>query len=180
VTNEWQMPRRGEACDGCRRGFEPGDPIQACLYESPEGYQRRDYCADCEPPDEPVPIGSWKMRSPEPAARKTVTFHREAIFGFFQQLEDAETREQRQLRFVLALLLWRKKVLKFDRSEANDDGEVWHFAVPRTGAAHAVERPDLDEDRLEQLGAQLEGLLASGVGDPSAVASAPNEDQADA
>jgi hypothetical protein len=179
VGDEWEMPRRGERCAGCQSEFGPGDVIQAYLFESPKGYERRDYCVKCRPPDEPFAIGSWKTRRPQPAARKAQQFDREAIQRFFEQLEDADTPEKRQLRFVLALLLWRKKVLKFERSAADGGREVWHFVAPRSGAAHAVVRPDLDEARLERLGEQLEGLLTGEVGDLNAVVTGVDEDHTD-
>ncbi|MFQ5806869.1 MAG: hypothetical protein ACE5I3_10505 [Phycisphaerae bacterium] len=177
MVNDWQMPRPGEACAACRRDFEPGETIQAYLYEFPEGYGRRDYCANCRPPDEPFAIGSWRTRRPQAVARKAASFDREAIYRFFEQLEDADTPEKRRLRFVLALLLWRKKVLKLDRSETTDKGEVWRFVIPASGETHTVERPDLEEEQLERLGAQLEGLLTGEVGDLSTVASDLNEDR---
>jgi hypothetical protein len=177
VADDWQMPRRAEACAACRRGFEPGDAIRAYLYEFPEGYGRRDYCANCRPPDEPFAIGSWRTRRPEPTAKKAAAFDREAVYRFFEHLEDADTPEKQRLRFILALLLWRKKVLKFDGSETRDEHEVWRFAVARTEETHAVVRPDLDEDQLERLGAQLETLLAGEVDDLNAVAADSIEDR---
>lgn len=175
MGDDWQMPRRAQACAACRRDFEPGETVRAYLYEVPEGYERRDYCAACHASDQAAAIGSWKTRRPQPAASKTPVFDREAIRRLFEQLEEADTPEKLQLRFVLALLLWRKKVFKLDRSEPGDRGEVWHFVEPRTDEAHAVERPDLDEDRLERLGAQLEALLTGEVGDLSAAVSNTSE-----
>ncbi|MEW6250701.1 MAG: hypothetical protein AB1716_08625 [Planctomycetota bacterium] len=74
------------------------------------------------------------------------------------QEQDAIEKRVR-LRFVLALLLWRKKVLRLERTLALADHEVWEF-VTRTGAVHRVPRPQLDEAQLEQLSVQLEELLA--------------------
>ncbi len=179
MGNEWEMPRPGEACAACRCEFATADAIQAYLFESPDGYERRDYCANCRPPDEPFAVGSWQTHRPQPAAKHAQTFDRAAIRHFFEQLEDADTPERRQLRFVLALLLWRKKILKFDRSESDAGQEVWHFTSPPDGAAHAVVRPDLDEQQLERLGAQLEALLSGEVGDLSTLAAKPDEDHAD-
>jgi hypothetical protein len=179
VSDDWEMPRRGEACAMCRHSFEPGETIHACLYESPAGYERRDYCTNCQPPDKPFAIGSWKTRRPEPATKKTQAFDRETIYGLFERLEDADTPQQQQLRFVLALLLWRKKVLKFDRSETREDGEVWHFVVPRTDDAHSVQRPDLDEEQLDRLGTQLEVLLAGEVESLDSVPSGLDQDEHD-
>jgi hypothetical protein len=153
--------------------------MQAYLFESPEGYERRDYCASCRPPDEPFAIGSWKTRRLQPAVKAAQKFDREALQGFFEQLEDAETAERRQLRFVLALLLWRKKALKFEGSGVEDGREVWRFVAPRSGAAHTVVRPDLDEERLERLVEQLEGLLSGEVSELQVVLTSADEGGAD-
>ena len=175
MGEEWHMRRRGETCEICRRAFAPGEAIQAYLHESPEGYQRRDYCADCQPSDAALAIGSWRTRRPEPTAKKSLTFDREAIYKLFEKLDGVETRQQRQLRFVLGLLLWRKKVLKFVRAEAVDGTEVWHYTMPRAESQHAVIRPELDEEQLEQLGTQLESLLAGQIEDLSCLVPDTNE-----
>jgi hypothetical protein len=153
--------------------------IQAYLFESAQGYERRDYCANCRPPDEPFAIGSWRTRRPVPAVKRAATFDREALQGFFEQLEDADAPEKLRLRFVLALLLWRKKVLKFDHSAMDNGTEVWHFLAPQSGAAHAVQRPELDEEQLERLGEQLEALLTGQVGEPRTMVGSADEDHAD-
>lgn len=168
MATEYQMPRRGERCCTCERRFEIGDTIQACLYETPAGYERRDYCATCEPPNEPC-LALWRTRRPAPSTPPRTPFDREAILAFFRRLDDAETPAKLQLRFVLALLLWRKKVLAFESSSADAGGvETWHFTLPKSDVAYDVRRPDLDEDRIEQLSAQLEALLTGDQADLSA------------
>jgi hypothetical protein len=153
------MPRLGDLCAGCQHGFEVGEMLLAHLYATPEGYVRRDYCCRCQPPETPSPVGVWRTRRPEPNARKAATFDPEAIYSFFERLEDARDRPQIQLRFVLALLLWRKKVLKLDRTVTTGDGEVWRFTAAGAGTLHHVLRPELDEPELERLSGQLEQLL---------------------
>lgn len=179
MSTDWSMPRRAEQCAACGHPFEVGEAFQAFLYEGEAGYERRDYCRACEVPAEPAPIGSWLTRRPEPVARKVQPFDREAIFSFFERLEDAKEPHQIQFRFVLALLLWRKKVLRLDGTRESEAGESWEFVVPRTGAAHQVLRPPLDEEQLEQLSNQLEGLLAGQPGDLEIVASDLNPEEAD-
>lgn len=160
MSAEWNMPRRTEACAGCQRGFEFGETFQAFLYEVADGYERRDYCAACQPPEVPAAVGVWKTRRPEPASRAVRPFDREAIYAFFERLEDAVEPQKVQLRFVLALLLWRKRVLKLERTAQLDDRDTWEFTAPRTGTLHRVARPELDEEELERLSEQLEHLLA--------------------
>ncbi|MBU0639593.1 MAG: hypothetical protein KKB50_12065 [Planctomycetes bacterium] len=165
MADEWDMPRRGDTCAQCGHTFEIGEVFRTHLCGSPEGYARRDYCATCSPTNEPDAIALWKTRRPEPATKRVQPFDREAIYAFFQRLEDANEPEQVQFRFVLALLLWRKKMLKFQQSLETDGCETWEFAVPRLGTSHRVARPALDEDELERLSSQLEQLLAGEPGE---------------
>lgn len=164
MNSEWSMPRRADACLGCQRRFESGETFQAFLYDTSAGYERRDYCLRCGPPATPAPLGVWKSRRADARAKKSAPFDREAIYAFFERLEDAHEPNEVQLRFVLALLLWRKKVLKLERTAALVERETWEFVAPRTDTLHRVVRPDLDEEQLERLSNQLEGLLASGSG----------------
>ena len=170
MSSEWNMPRRAEQCGRCGRTFESGEPFHAYLYKTDAGYARHDYCESCPPAAEPAALGSWRTRRPEPTVRKLQPFDREAIYGFFQRLEDAHEPGQVQFRFVLALLLWRKKVLKLEQTRDEPGGEVWEFTMPRTGSVHRVERPDLDEAQLERLSTQLELLMAGRAGDAGLVA----------
>ena len=164
MANDWSMPRPGEACFGTGREFAVDEEFQVFLYEADEGYERRDYALDFAPPDEPAPVATWRTRRSEPTTKKAPPFDREAIYGFFERLEDVGDPIQAQFRFVLGLLLWRKKVLKLDRSTMDGDQEIWEYTTARTGVSHRVPRPALDEERLETLSAQLESLLASQPG----------------
>lgn len=186
MAQDWQMSRPGEACLACRREFPTGEAFQAGLYESPAGYERRDYCLNCGVPAEPSPLAVWKTRRPAPT-KKAQPFDREAIYGFFQRLDGPDpesgtaepadalagppgagtepaglSAEKVQFRFVLALLLWRKKILKFEQTLHEGGREIWQFAAPAAERTHRVERPDLDEAQMEKLSAQLEQLLVGG------------------
>jgi hypothetical protein len=187
LANEWDMPRRSDACAACGHGFEIDEVFRAFLFETRAGYERRDCCLTCPPPDaggphsgpdrrpadENAAIGYWQTRRPAPAGKKVQPFDREAIYGFFRRLDDAAEPEKVQFRFVLALLLWRKRVLKFEGATRAAGREVWQYAAPAAGLTHHVERPDLDEEQLERLSGQLEQLLAGGSGDAEIVSTAP-------
>ncbi len=164
MKSEWNMPRRAEVCAACRREFAPGEPLQACLYQTGEAYVRRDFCPTCAPPASPAPLATWRTRRPAPTDRKTPAFDRHAIHQLFERLEEAGEPQQLQLRFVLALLLWRKRILRLDRTVGDRDLEIWEFTAPATGATHRVLRPELDEPQLERLSRRLEDLLAGRAG----------------
>lgn len=180
MSNDWSMPPRTERCAACARAFEVGETFQACLIQVGEDYQRQDYCLTCPVPASPAPVGVWRTRRPEPAARRLQPFDREAICAFFERLDGCDDPARLRFRFVLALLLWRKKVLKLEHTRTTDPGEAWEFAMPRTGATYVVPRPDLDVEQLEHLSDQLEHLLAGQPGEFDSVASDLREGGQDA
>ena len=144
-----------------------GDEIRVLLYETAAGYERRDFCGSCEHPTEPPPLALWRTHRPTPATRPAAVFDRDALFGFFVRMTLAEQPAQIQFRFVLALLLWRKRVLKFTDTNVSDGGESWRFVTVRGDQTFDVLKPELDEDQIERLSQQLESLLSGG--DASAI-----------
>jgi hypothetical protein len=160
------MPRRGDRCVACQREFAAGEALHVCLYDTPTGYERRDFCGACPPPPEPQPVGVWKSRRPDSSAagdRGALVIDRPALLAFLEQLAGAVDRRQVQFRFVLALLLWRKRSLKLEGTRDDAGVECWDFHDPRTGASHVVARPDLDESELERLSTELESLITGGT-----------------
>jgi hypothetical protein len=173
MTQDWPMPRRSDSCAGCSVAFEIGAAIRARLLESPDGYRRLDYCLSCPGQTDAAVLAEWTTRRPEPASRKTPAFDREAVWAFFQRMSDPQTPQEKQFKFVLGLLLWRKRALKFENSTTQDGVEQWHFRVPVSGEHVSLERPDLDEAEIERLSAQVESLLAGTTDAPEAITPEP-------
>lgn len=170
MATEWQMSRRSDHCLSCAAALGAGAVYRAYLYESAQGYERRDYCDVCTPPADPAPVGFWRGRRPVSTdSASAAPFDREAVFAFFQRLSD-DTPERRQFRFVLALLLWRKKVLKLESADSGANGETWRFVAPHVGESYAVERPDLSDDDATRLSADVERLIAGGQADETLLA----------
>jgi hypothetical protein len=171
------MPRRGEACAGCQRRFAAGEPLAVYLYQTAMGYERREYCAACRPAEDPPPLAIWKTRRPVAATQRTRPFDREALFRFFERLEDSDQPAQVQLRFVLGLLLWRKKLLKLERTATVAPHEIWEFTAAHAGTTHRVVHPGVDEEQLERLSGQLEQLVTGQAEDLTLLsADAPTEE----
>jgi hypothetical protein len=174
------MPRRGDVCFGCQHRFAAGEPLAAYLYGVGGIYERRDYCEHCQPATEPAPLAVWKTRRPEPTAKKVQAFDRDTIYKLFERLEEAHEDAQLQFRFVLALLLWRKRILKLERTVAVEGREAWEFVAAHSGAAHRVVHPEMSEDELERLSTQLEQLLAGQPGELEILSGGSQPEESDA
>ncbi len=83
----------------------------------------------------------------------------EMLMAFFERLAGETDPEKVSFRFVLALVLMRKRRLKYDSTKVANGREVWSLRL--TGDKELVEvvNPHLAEDQIEQLTAQLGQIL---------------------
>lgn len=136
--------------------------------EVQEELVREDHCLECweKAPQEPRPdvLGVWKTRVPRPEEKKKLFVDDEVLTGFFERLQGTEDRAKINFRFVLALILMRKKLLVYDRmTKVADGSEVWQMHFKGSDTVHEVTNPRMDEDRItevsQQLGQVLQGEL---------------------
>lgn len=159
MTTEWQIPRGAARCSTCAHEFAIGEAYHAVVFDAPDGYLRQDFCDACLAQAPAAPLAAWRAHRPEPSTRKHRAFDREASYGFFQTMGESDELQKQQFRFVLALLLWRQKMLKLVDTTADGQREIWQFVEPRTATSYAVVRPELDEDEIERLSRRLEALI---------------------
>ena len=171
VDGKYQVARSTGRCEATGEVLEPGSPCVAALCDEPEqgGFRRLDYSVDAwEGGARPTGLFSfWRTNVPEPHTRKRLLVDDEVLLDLLDRLADAEAPRKLAFRFVITLVLLRKRLLKFDRREEAPEGVRWHLS--RRGAAGSSEAtwvvadPGLGDDDIvdlhEQLGEVLQGDL---------------------
>jgi hypothetical protein len=171
MAKEYNISKAQGQCLSCEKQLEPGDLFTAVVRETMEDFAREDYCLTCwekkqeeiSPEDKTI-LGLWQTRVPQPQEKKKLFVDDELIIHFFERLETAEEEIKIAFRYVLALVLMRKRLLIYDRMERLEDGqEVWFMHFRKSDQEHRVIDPKLDEGKIaevsEQLGQILEGEL---------------------
>lgn len=158
MTQDFRMPSRSDSCGVCQRAFEPLESFRAHLFDAPEGYVRLDLCTGCELPADRTPVASWRARKP-PAGPPRAVLDRQAMHELLVQMGSATEPSRLRFRFALALFLWRKKVVQFVSADDSEGGETWNFTSTLTEESILVQRPELDEQQLDDLSATLERAL---------------------
>ena len=156
---EWQISKPLGQCCGTGKKIEYGEEYFAALVETEEGLQRRDYCSDYWQKEKPDVFCYWRTKLPNPEQKKRIFVDDEMLMAFFERLEQESEQEKINFRFVLTLVLMRKRRLKYDSTKIEDDREVWRLKV--TGEKEFVEvvNPHLDEEQIEQLSSQIGQIL---------------------
>jgi len=136
---EWEINKPLGQCHGTEKKIEYGEEY----FES----------------QKPDVFCYWKSRLPEPGQKKQLFVDDQMLMAFFERLEKETEQEKVNFRFVLALILMRKRILKYDETINKDDKEIWRLRV--VGEKHTVEvvNPHLDEEQIEQLSSQIGEIL---------------------
>ena len=156
---EWEIDRPLGQCCGTGRKIEAGEEYFAALVETEDGLQRRDFCADYWQSKKPDVFCYWKSKLPKPDQKKQIFVDDEMLMAFFERLERESEQEKINFRFVLALVLMRKRRLKYDSSRVEDDKEVWRLRIAGEKQFVDVVNPHLDEEQIEQLSSQIGEIL---------------------
>ena len=156
---EWDINKPLGQCHGSGKRIEYGEEYFGALVETREGLQRRDFCADYWESRKPEVFCHWKTRLPQPGQKKQIFVDDDMLMAFFDRLERESEQEKIDFRFVLALILMRKRRLKYEGTRVENESEIWRLRI--TGDKQTVEvmNPHLDEQQIEQLSSQIGEIL---------------------
>ncbi|MFW5681927.1 MAG: hypothetical protein ACOC1G_02890 [Phycisphaeraceae bacterium] len=196
----YHVPKTSGICHATGRELQPGETMYACLVELTD--EEHDRLRREHPNDPTLALGLrridvsqrawqegsrpeglfsfWKTTVPEPNEKKKLFIDDTTLTQLLIRLDDAETPERLAFRFVLALILLRKKLLRYDREEkrsleiAGETAErsCW-LLTPKVDPAKGplgkwdaehqlvVVNPHLSEDDVLSVTDQLQEVLAS-------------------
>ena len=177
MEQEWKIAKADQACALCGSRFGGSASYFSALFEQGDGFERRDYCASCFKAQRPEGVYSfWKTALPkEDEGRRRPTLDPESVLDFFRRLGEERATERVAFRYLLALMLTRKKILKFLGPTRGQDGrEGLVFAERRGGDRHEVPAVEMDESALAGATEELSRLLGIEPVEPAgALAAAP-------
>jgi len=157
--DEWEINKPLGQCCGTGRKIDYGEEYFGALVETGEGLQRMDFCADYWESEKPNVFCYWKTRLPHPNQKKQIFVDDEMLLAFFERLEKETEQEKVNFRFVLALILMRKRRLKYDATRVEDAKEIWRLRIVSEKQIVEVINPHLDEEQIEQLSSQIGQIL---------------------
>lgn len=157
----WQVGSRGASCAGCSAGFTPGADVVSALFDAAEeGFTRGDYCDACfaSLDVEARPFSWWRAPLPEPESDRAV-FDLSVAREFLVRLLREGDPERASLRYLLTLLLLRKRGVKVVEQFSDERGDVMVVTLPPEDATWEVPCPELDEAETETLRDELGRLF---------------------
>lgn len=165
---DFEVQRCARRCAATERALETGDMCYSVLEINGAEVVRKDYCAAAWAGPPETALGWWKCRIPEPTAKKIKLAPNDVLLELFDQL--AERPDQQDLRYVLTLLLVRRRVLRVDLAgddlaeRTDDDGnETMSVNCPKREATYTVLVNMPSGERIDEIQQQLSELLIAGA-----------------
>lgn len=169
---EYEISKTRGQCSVSGRVFAEDESFYTVLLETPQGYERRDIAPECWSGPPEGAVCHFKARLPEKTQPCKTIVDDAVLVDFFRRFEKTEDEHKLRFRFVLSLVLLRKRLLKYERTDRMPAGEFWEMRLTQDKSVHRVFHPPMNEQEIDaltrELGAVLDGRdveLAEATGD---------------
>ncbi|MFM8732388.1 MAG: hypothetical protein ACKOGJ_07740 [Phycisphaerales bacterium] len=172
ATEGFTVGRFTATCASSGRALASGEPIVATLCDAPAddsgspGFVRRDFALDAwtggARPEGMVCY--WKTVAPAPDEKRRILVDDDTLLELFDRLEGDDRPQRIGYRWLLCLVLLRKRLLRHVRVDRDGDAERW--LVQRRGADDsvppiAVVNPKFRDEDLQELAEHLGEVMQS-------------------
>jgi hypothetical protein len=193
MTQDWTIQSRGHSCTATAREFLEGESFYTLLFDEKNGYRREDLCEEAwkaRPADAPAPYSFWKTKytpppppAPEALGKQTAEDLLRAYMAGPLPESGEKARHMAAARYLLAVMLERKRILKEVEVKRGEDGTITRiYEHGKSGEVFVVPDPQLRLDEIEHVQGEVASLLApapvvSGVEPSAEIAEPPPSDQ---
>ena len=158
MLDGYKVNRCTRQCYSLQRPLREGEWYYSVVLPCDDDFERRDYSAEAwEGPPEDT-IGWWKNRMPIADQRKLVLAPKEVLIDLLRQMSDFP--ERAKSRYLLALMLMRKKIVKESTSsECSSEEDTLRVEVLDDGSVIEVPVCSISRSESDQLRDELNELL---------------------
>lgn len=160
MAEAWRIARSSRTCGHSGQPIPAGEPFYSALLEKDDTFERADFSAEAWPEvDKETFFSYWKNKggTPDPDKKPAIDFDR--LLSFFDSLEGATEEPKRLMRYVLALILARRRRLRLDDMTRGDDGDKLVVYDRRSGRTLEILSPEAGREELEKAQEKLNQLF---------------------
>lgn len=145
-------------CSVTGREIVPGEWYYSVLFAEGADTKRCDYSMEAWQGPPPESIGYWKSQVPDKTAKRKHWAPNDVILQFFDEL--AQQPDKQDVRYVLTLLLIRRRVFRLEEEERDPSGnEVLTVYCTRRDTTYTVPAVMPDQSKIDAIQQQLSALL---------------------
>lgn len=180
---DWNIQSRAHRCQSCNADFTAREAFHTLLYDQRHGYERMDVCGKCWTEqfsqggaEKKGFVSHWQgiYTPPPPVAPDAI--QRDTAESLLRKLVEQNQPEFAAVRFILAVMLERKRILKVKTQLVEGGRRILIYEHPKSGDLMSIADPDLQLNQLEQVQRDVAHLLEHGLpADPAGTPAAAPE-----
>ena len=137
-----------------------GEKFMAALRETTTGFERVDVSMPAWPTfDRKDVLAFWQATMPAQEQKKKVFVDDGVLCDLFERLKETTEPPKLNFRFVLGLILMRKKLLIYETSRTEDARDIWVLHFRGREEKLDLLNPKLDEAQVAEVSQQLGQIL---------------------
>jgi len=162
LIQEWNIQARALQCAKTGQPFEKGEAIFSALYWKDGQYQRVDLCAAAwqERNENIEPLSAWQTEFVPPPPPEPEALKKDDAESLLRRLIAENAPGTRNARYILALMLERKKVLRQIERQKQESASVLVYEHIPSSEVWLIEDPGLKLGELTAVQDEVARLLA--------------------
>jgi hypothetical protein len=164
VNIEWSIQSRGDRCALTEKQFEDGEYFYTLLFDEKLGFRREDLSEDAfkeRPADAPQPFSFWRSKYEAPPPTAPEPLGKQTAEDLLRRYMADQSPQNAKARYILALMLERKRLLKEIETKTIEDGSLIRiYEYAKTGEVFLIPDPQLRLDQVADVQAEIAGLHA--------------------
>jgi hypothetical protein len=145
---DYQIQPNTRHCAATGRELKAGEKFYSVLLLEGGKLVRRDYAVEAWQGPPEGAFSFWSGLVPAAEQGRKLRIDDDLLADCFQRLEGQTEPAQMNFRYVVALLLMRRKRFKFEEARVEEGHEVLRMRCTRTGTQYDVVNPCLTEDEM--------------------------------
>ena len=182
LNEPWSIKSRAHVCAVTERHFTDGESFYTALFPDPEssGYLRKDFSLDSwesRAIEDQNPFSFWQSVYHAPVKNEEVEVSAESPEDLLRRLVEEDEDHTENVRYILAVMLERKKQLKEADTQFVSDGIIRIYEQRKTGDVFIIKDPNIPLSEIDNVQQEIADLLESGGRKATPDEVTPDEDE---
>ena len=156
---DYQIQPNSRRCTVTGRELQMGERFYSVLLEEDRQLVRKDYSTEAWQGPPQGAVSFWTGHVLASTEKVKPLFDDDLLEDCFQRLEGQTEPGRVNFRYVVALLLMRRRRFRFENSLVEDGVEKMMLRCLRTGERHEVVNPRLNDDEMSQVQDEVFNVL---------------------
>jgi hypothetical protein len=156
---DYQIQPHTRRCHATGRVLRPGERYYSVLVDESGKLIRHDYAGEAWTGPPQMVFGFWTGKVPPENSSGLPGVDDDMLLDYFLRLSAEADSSRTSVRYVVALLLMRRRKLKFDEAVMEDGQEILVLRCTQTEEKYRVPNPRLTEEELNSVQDEVFKLL---------------------